>query len=67
VVGRRIFETWHITRNLLESRDPNIHDLIWNVMLNRGEGTIANFAEFDPDGFEKQINSKPKVLLRLNG
>ncbi len=27
VVGRRIFETWHITRHLLESRDPNIHDL----------------------------------------
>lgn len=67
VVGRRIFETWHITRNLLESRDPNIHDLIWNVMLNRGEGTIASFAEFDRDGFEQQINSKPKVLLRLNG
>ena len=65
VVGRRIFETWHITRNLLESRDPNIHDLIWKVMLNQGEGTIASFAEFDRDRFEQQINTNPKVLLRF--
>jgi len=66
VVGRRIFETWHITRNLLESRDPNIHDLIWNVMLNRGQGTIESFAEFDRDRFEKQINTHPKVLLKFS-
>ncbi|HME92430.1 MAG TPA: zinc-binding dehydrogenase [Myxococcaceae bacterium] len=66
VVGRRIFETWHITRNLLESRDPNLHDLIWNVMLNRGEGTIERFAEFDRDRFEKQINTHPKVLLKFS-
>jgi threonine 3-dehydrogenase len=66
VVGRRIFETWHITRNLLESRDPNIHDLIWNVMLNRGEGTMASFGEFRPEVFEKQINTHPKVLLRFH-
>ena len=65
VVGRRIFETWHITRNLLESRDPNIHDLIWTVMLNRGDGTIVNFAEFDRDRFEQKINTQPKVLLRF--
>ncbi len=65
VVGRRIFETWHITRNLLESRDPNIHDLIWNVMLNRGEGTITDFPEYDPVRFQKQIDAHPKVLLRF--
>jgi threonine 3-dehydrogenase len=65
VVGRRIFETWHITRNLLESRDPNIHDLIWTVMLNRGDGTIVKFSEFERDQFEKKINTQPKVLLRF--
>ena len=47
VVGRRIFETWHITRNLLESRDPNIHDLIWQVILNRGEGTVIDFKDYE--------------------
>jgi threonine 3-dehydrogenase len=65
VVGRRIFETWHITRNLLESRDPNIHDLIWNVMLNKGEGTIVNFSEFERKQFENKINNNPKILLRF--
>ncbi len=65
VIGRRIFETWHITRNLLESRDPNIHDLVWDVILRRGEGTVVPFAEFDPASFEERIRVHPKVLLRF--
>jgi threonine 3-dehydrogenase len=65
VVGRRIFETWHITRNLLESRDPNIHDLIWNVILDQGRGTVVDFAKYDRDQFEERITQHPKVLLRF--
>jgi threonine 3-dehydrogenase len=65
VVGRRIFETWHITRNLLESRDPNIHDQIYDVILNRGQGTIVDFPRFEPHAFEDKINKSPKVLLRF--
>jgi threonine 3-dehydrogenase len=67
VVGRRIFETWHITRNLLESRDPNIHDLIWDVILQRGQGSVVPFAEYDAARFEEKINSHPKVLLQFGG
>src|SRR6185436_14536756 len=48
VVGRRIFETWHITRHLLENRDPNIHDRIWDVILRRGEGTTCDLPNFEP-------------------
>ncbi len=65
VVGRRIFETWHITRNLLESREPNIHDLVWNVILQRGVGTVVPFAELEPAAFEAKINEHPKVLLKF--
>lgn len=65
VVGRRLFETWHITRNLLESREPNIHDLIWDVILQRGRGTVVPFAEFEQQGFEQKINEHPKVLLQF--
>ncbi|MBI4511275.1 MAG: zinc-binding dehydrogenase [Deltaproteobacteria bacterium] len=65
VVGRRIWETWHITRNLLESRDPNIHDLIYGVILNKGEGTVADFPRFEADKFEEKIQQFPKVLLRF--
>jgi threonine 3-dehydrogenase len=64
VIGRRIFETWHITRHLLESRDPNIHDLIWEVILKRGEGTMFDFRDYDPATFEKAIKTYPKVVIR---
>jgi threonine 3-dehydrogenase len=64
VIGRRIFETWHITRHLLESRDPNIHDLVWEVILNRGEGTMIDFREYDQASFEKAIMTFPKVVIR---
>jgi threonine 3-dehydrogenase len=64
VIGRRIFETWHITRHLLESRDPNIHDLVWEVILNRGEGTMFDFREYDPATFQKAISTYPKVVIK---
>lgn len=64
VIGRRIFETWHITRHLLESRDPNIHDLVWEVILNRGEGTMIDFDAYEPAAFEQAIKTFPKVVIR---
>lgn len=64
VIGRRIFETWHITRYLLESRDPNIHDLIWEVILNRGQGTMFDFKDYDPVAFQKAISTYPKVIIQ---
>ena len=50
--------------HLLESRDPNIHDLVWEVILNRGEGTMVNFSDFEPAAFEKAIKTFPKVVIR---
>jgi threonine 3-dehydrogenase len=65
VVGRRIFETWHITRHLLENRDPNIHDKIWDVILRRGQGTVTDLPVFEPKTFEERIKTNPKVILRF--
>jgi threonine 3-dehydrogenase len=64
VIGRRIFETWHITRHLLESRDPNIHDLVWEVILNRGQGTMFDFKDYDPASFQQAISTYPKVVIK---
>ncbi|MFH0899085.1 MAG: zinc-binding dehydrogenase [Pseudomonadota bacterium] len=64
VIGRRIWETWLIARGLLESREPNIHDLIYNVILNKGEKTVVDFRTFDKEAFEDRIRECPKVLLR---
>jgi threonine 3-dehydrogenase len=65
VVGRKIFETWEITRKILESRDPNVHDQVWNVILNRGEGTIVDFASFDRERFEQALRDHTKVVLKF--
>ena len=65
VCGRRLWENWHITRNLLENRDPNIHDLVWNVILKGGDNTIVDFDKFEPASFEERITTNPKVLFRF--
>ena len=64
IIGRRLFETWEITRSLLESHENGIQDKIWNVMLNKGKDTIVDAADFDPATFEKKIGKHPKLILR---
>lgn len=64
VVGRRIWETWHLGRNLLESRRSDLQDKIWDVILRRGEGTVTSFADFDPASFEAMITKHPKILFK---
>jgi threonine 3-dehydrogenase len=64
VIGRRIFETWEITKNLLESTDNNIQKKIWEVMLKKGRGTVLDIKSFNPEKFEKKITTHPKILLK---
>ena len=64
VIGRRLFETWELTKNLLESRENGIQDKIWNIMLNRGKDTIVDAEDFDPATFEKKIGKHPKLIIR---
>jgi len=64
IIGRRLFETWEITKSLLESRENGIQDKIWNIMLNRGKETIVDAKDFDPATFEKKIGKHPKLILR---
>ena len=64
VIGRRIFETWEITRNLLEAKENKIQKMIWEVMLKKGRGTILNINRFDPAIFEKKITTHPKILIK---
>jgi threonine 3-dehydrogenase len=64
VIGRRIFETWEITKNLLESKDNRIQKKIWEIMLKKGRGTVLDMTKFDPATFEKKITTHPKILLK---
>jgi len=64
IIGRRLFETWVITKSLLESKENGIQDKIWNVMLNRGKDTITDIKDFEPAEFEKKIGTHPKLIIR---
>jgi len=65
VVGRRIFQTWEITKSLLEQTDNGIQQAIWDVILARGEGSIVDIDAFEPNSFEAVMGRFPKPLLRF--
>jgi threonine 3-dehydrogenase len=64
VIGRRIFETWDIATNLLESKENQIQDKIFDVILNGGKDTVVRIDDYEMDDFEKRITSCPKVLIQ---
>ena len=63
VVGRRIFETWHLTRALLENKDNGIQDAVWTHILNAGVGTVVNMKDWTRESFEASIKAHPKMVL----
>ena len=65
VIGRRIFETWYITRNLLEDRSNGIQDRIAEVILGGGEEAVVHVDDFDPGSFEKTLAAWPKPLIQF--
>jgi len=65
VIGRRIFETWYITRNLLEDRTNNIQDRIAEVILGGGEDAVVHIDDFTPESFEQTLANWPKPLLQF--
>jgi threonine 3-dehydrogenase len=67
IVGRRIFQTWEITRNLLENRANGIQDAIWDVILDGGRDTLVDFASWERGDFERRIGAHPKVVLKFAG
>ena len=67
VVGRQIFKTWELTRNLLENRSNGIQDAIYDVILNGGQDTLVDFDTWQRDDFERRIKAHPKVVLRFSG
>jgi len=67
IVGRRIFGTWEITRQLLEDRSNGIQDAVWDVILNRGDGTLVDIRDWEKESFEAVIRKHPKALIRFAG
>ena len=65
VVGRRIFETWDITKRLLEDRSNGVQDAVYDVILNGGRGTLVNIQDWERDRFEAVIKEHPKALIQF--
>lgn len=66
VVGRRLYQTWDITKSLLENDSNGIQQAIWKTILQEGEGTIVDMDAFDPDAFEATMAAHPKPVLRFS-
>lgn len=66
VVGRRVFSTWEITKQLLEDRANGIQESVWKEVLEEGRGTILPLSEFTPDRFEKNLLEHPKTLIQIS-
>ena len=65
VIGRRIWETWDITRRLMEDQSNKIQERMFTVILNEGKGTIMPIADYTKDAFEKKMAEHPKILLQF--
>jgi threonine 3-dehydrogenase len=66
IVGRRVFSTWEITKQLLEDKQNGIQDAVWKHILEEGQGTILPLSEFTPDRFEKNLSEHPKTLVKIS-
>ncbi len=64
VVGRKVFQTWYTMSNLLTSKEHNLQDRIYDVILNKGDGTVMPFHQFNRDAFEQAILEYPKIVLK---
>ncbi len=66
VVGRRIFDTWEITRSLLENHENGIQDAIYNIILAGGEEPIVHINDWNRESFEEIIQRYPKPIIQFN-
>jgi len=67
IVGRRIFETWEITKRLLEDRSNGVQDAVYDVILNGGKGTVVNIQDWEKQQFEGVIKAHPKAIIQFAG
>jgi len=65
VIGRRIFETWVVTRNLLEDNANGIQKLIHKVILDGGDETVVHIDDFEPESFATKLAEWPKLLIEF--
>ncbi len=66
VVGRQIFNTWHMTKSLLEHEQNGIQDAIWETILKKGDGPIVSINDWRQDTFQDTLGRHTKTLIRFD-
>src|SRR5581483_4240304 len=62
VAGRQIWKTWETTRALMEDPKTGVQEKLFNVILDRGNGTILPISEYTVEKFEEMMAKHPKFL-----
>lgn len=65
VIGRRLPETWEMTRELFADRTNKIQENIWDVILDRGRDTILPLKDYTKERFEQMMAKHPKLLIEI--
>ncbi|MBU0598651.1 zinc-binding dehydrogenase [Patescibacteria group bacterium] len=65
IIGRRIYDNWKTTKQLLENTANNVQKHLWEGLLKNGQGTILPFSKITSEDFEKAMLNNPKVVLNL--
>ena len=65
VIGREIFRTWMLTQRLLEDRTNGIQTKVQEIILNRGQDTVLDIADFETERFERMMREHPKIIVRF--
>jgi threonine 3-dehydrogenase len=65
VIGRQIWKTWERTRELMENTSNGVQEKLFNVILDRGHGTILPIGEYTKEKFERLMQEHPKFLIQF--
>lgn len=65
VIGRQMWQTWEITRTLLENKSNGIQEKIFDIILRKGDDTIMPIETYTKEIFEKKMMTHPKILIKF--
>lgn len=65
VIGRQLWKTWETTRALMEDTKNGVQENLFNVILDRGKGTILPISEYTKEKFEDMMAKHPKFLIQF--
>lgn len=65
VIGRQIFNTWQIAQRVLSDKANGVQDKIWEIVLNKGEGTVVDFDQYTAEMFKEKMERSPKILVKM--